>query len=179
MTNFLLITVDDMNYNSPTSMGNAAMPDLTPNMDALVRQSLYFRRGHVTVAICMPSRESIMTGCYPHNYGGRGDFRAVLEPTTLAAMIEKDDVYEMSQVRDWAPVAQDVPTLTETLKARGGYVNGWPIIGKRRQFACIVDGCDGDDIGEVKSGRIYIACITVVTRRAYEQYITVLLHDVF
>ena len=48
--NFLLITADDMNYNSPGFMG-CRIPDLTPNLDRLAAESLRFEQAHVTVAV--------------------------------------------------------------------------------------------------------------------------------
>jgi len=92
--NFLLITVDDMNYDSVGFLGSQ-VPDITPNIDQLARQGMSFHHAHVTAAICMPSRQCLMTGCYPHNNGAPG----------------------------FDPIGEDIPTLQEEL-AKAGYLNG-------------------------------------------------------
>ena len=67
----LLITVDDMNWDSVGVYG-AAIPDLTPNIDALAAEGLRFDQTHVTIAICQPTRAVWMTGRYPHGSGALG-----------------------------------------------------------------------------------------------------------
>lgn len=88
--NILLITVDDMNFDTPNIVKGTA-PDITPNIDALARQGFRFVNSHVTVAVCQPSRETLMTGRYPHRSGAIG----------------------------FVPVNKDCPTLEESLKAAG------------------------------------------------------------
>ena len=92
--NVLLITVDDMNWDSPGAFGGK-VPGLTPNIDKLAASGLKFARAHVTVAVCQPSRSAIMTGRYPHRNGAEG----------------------------FGPIREDVPTLQEKLRA-AGYMNG-------------------------------------------------------
>ena len=88
--NILLITADDMNYNTPGYAGGK-VPDITPHLDRLAREGLRFVNAHVAVAVCQPSRECLMTGRYPHRNGATGFY----------------------------PVRDDVPTLQEILKAAG------------------------------------------------------------
>ena len=88
--NILLITADDLNYDSPNIVRGAAA-DLTPNIDRLAKEGLRFTHAHVTVAVCQPSRETLMTGRYPHRSGAIG----------------------------FVPVNPDVPTLQEILHAAG------------------------------------------------------------
>jgi N-sulfoglucosamine sulfohydrolase len=92
--NILFITADDMNYNTPGVTG-CATPGITPNLDRLASQGVRFVNAHVTVAVCQPSRECLMTGRYPHRNGATGFY----------------------------PVRSDVPTLAEELK-RAGYQLG-------------------------------------------------------
>src|SRR5205814_1146326 len=95
--NVLLITADDMNYDTPGFAGGAGgkVADITPNLDRLASEGIYFKHAHVTVAVCQPSRSAIMTGRYPHRNGAVG-FNAI---------------------------NADVPTLGEQLRA-AGYFNG-------------------------------------------------------
>jgi N-sulfoglucosamine sulfohydrolase len=88
--NVLFITADDMNYDTPGFTG-CLTPGITPNLDRLASQGIWFVNAHVTVAVCQPSRECLMTGRYPHRNGATGFY----------------------------PVRPDVPTLAESLKAAG------------------------------------------------------------
>ena len=92
LPNILLITVDDMNFDTPGSFGGDK--NITPNIDRLATQGMRFMRAHVPVAICQVSRQSLMTGRYPHNAGFRW----------------------------FDPVAPGVPLLTELLH-KEGYIN--------------------------------------------------------
>jgi N-sulfoglucosamine sulfohydrolase len=93
-TNVLLITADDMNYDSPSFMGRRPA-GITPNIDKLAGEGLRFAKAHVTVAVCQPSRSALMTGRYPHQNGAEG----------------------------FQPIRADVTTLQERLRA-AGYTNG-------------------------------------------------------
>lgn len=92
--NVLLITADDMNWNSPGAFGNP-MRGITPNIDRLASEGLCFLRAHVTAAVCQPSRSVLMTGRYPHRNGAEG----------------------------FQPIRTEVPTLQEQLR-EAGYLNG-------------------------------------------------------
>ena len=92
--NILLITADDMNWNAPGSFG-CPVPGTTPNIDQLAASGIRFERAHVTIAVCQPSRECLMTGRYPHRNGGMG----------------------------FEPIHRDVPTLQEQLDS-ANYING-------------------------------------------------------
>jgi N-sulfoglucosamine sulfohydrolase len=69
--NFLLITADDMNWDAVGVFG-CPTPGTTPNIDRLAAGGLRFNHGHVTIAVCQPSRSALMTGRYPHRSGGEG-----------------------------------------------------------------------------------------------------------
>ncbi|MFC1783837.1 sulfatase [Planctomycetota bacterium] len=92
-TNILLITADDMNYNSPGIYG-CEIPNITPNIDRLAAQGVRFTHAHVNIAVCQPSRQSIMTGRYPHRNGAEG----------------------------FEPIDTSIPTLQEQLR-KAGYLN--------------------------------------------------------
>jgi len=92
--NFLLITADDLEWSTVGVYGSQ-VEDITPNIDKLASGGLLFTNAHVNIAVCQPSRQSLMTGRYPHNNGAPG----------------------------FQPIADDVPILQESLK-RAGYLNG-------------------------------------------------------
>lgn len=69
--NILLITADDL---SAASLGvyGCKVKGITPNLDELAAQGMKFEHAHVNIAVCQPSRQSILTGMYPHRNGGEG-----------------------------------------------------------------------------------------------------------
>ena len=69
--NVLVITADDMNWNSLGCFG-AEMPGTTPNIDRLASQGMRFNRAHVASTVCMPSRNALNSGRLPHRSGGEG-----------------------------------------------------------------------------------------------------------
>src|SRR6478752_2790561 len=69
--NVLLITADDMNYDTPGFAGGK-VDRITPNLDRLASEGIYFKQARVTVAVCQPSRSVLMTGRYPHRNGAIG-----------------------------------------------------------------------------------------------------------
>lgn len=64
--NVLIITVDDMSCDSIGVFG-CKLADTTPNIDRLAAQSLRFNYAHTVVGNCMPSRNVMWSGRYPHN----------------------------------------------------------------------------------------------------------------
>jgi N-sulfoglucosamine sulfohydrolase len=92
--NFLLITADDLEWTSVGAYGST-VDGITPNIDRLASEGLRFTNGHVTIAVCQPSRQTLMTGRFPHNNGAPG----------------------------FDPIADDVPILQESLGA-AGYLKG-------------------------------------------------------
>lgn len=77
--NVLIITVDDMSCDSAGVYG-CELAGTTPNMDALAKTAMRFKYAHVQVGNCMPSRNVMWSGKYPHNNGVEG-FYQVKQPT--------------------------------------------------------------------------------------------------
>jgi len=92
--NLLLITADDMNYDSPGFCGNP-VPGITPRIDRLAAEGMIFEQAHVNIAVCQPCRQTLLTGRTPIRHGGEG----------------------------FHPILDDVPTLVEEVK-RAGYLSG-------------------------------------------------------
>ncbi|MEO0477596.1 MAG: sulfatase, partial [Planctomycetota bacterium] len=90
--NVLLITTDDLNWDSLGCFGNE-LKGVTPNLDALAKQGTRFEHAYVTIAICQPGRAAIMTARYPHRNGALG----------------------------FDKINKGVPTLPETLRKAGYY----------------------------------------------------------
>jgi N-sulfoglucosamine sulfohydrolase len=65
----VLVTADDLGLQLGC-YGDHTVP--TPNIDALAKEGILFRRAYVTSALCSPSRSSLLTGRYPHENGQFG-----------------------------------------------------------------------------------------------------------
>lgn len=91
--NILLMTADDLNYNSVGAYG-CGVENITPHLDQFAAEGMCFHHAHVNIAVCQPSRSVLMTGRYPHRNGALG----------------------------FQPIDPDVPTLTELLH-EAGYTN--------------------------------------------------------
>ncbi len=72
--NILFITVDDMSCDSIGAFG-CEVPGTTPNIDKLAGQGLQFNLAHTQVGNCMPSRNVMQSGRYPHNNGVEGFYQ--------------------------------------------------------------------------------------------------------
>ncbi len=65
--NFIIFIADDVSWNDFGCYGNKEVS--TPNIDRLARGGLRFDNTYLVASSCSPSRNSIMTGRYPHNCG--------------------------------------------------------------------------------------------------------------
>jgi len=102
--NVLLITADDMNWDSLGVTG-CKIPQITPNIDKLARQGMLFMHAHVTIAVCQPCREVLMTGRYPDRNGGRGFEPIRADVPTLQESLDRADYFQgiMAKVPHLAP----------------------------------------------------------------------------
>jgi len=71
--NILLVTVDDMGWNSVGAFG-APIAGITPHIDALARSGRRFERAYVAASNCSPSRVALQTGLTPQQSGATGFF---------------------------------------------------------------------------------------------------------
>ena len=88
----MLITVDDMNYDSVGCFG-CRVKDITPNLDRLASEGMRFTNSHVTIAVCQPSRSCLLTGRYPHHNGARGFEEIDAGVTTLTQVLHEHGFY--------------------------------------------------------------------------------------
>ncbi len=68
--NLLLITTDDLNFDSMGCMGCPL--GATPNLDAFAATSYCFSHTHAAAPICQPSRSAFFTGRVPHRNSATG-----------------------------------------------------------------------------------------------------------
>ena len=71
--NVLIVTVDDMNWNSVGAFG-APIEGITPHIDALARSGRRYERAYVVASNCSPSRVALQTGLTPQQSGATGFF---------------------------------------------------------------------------------------------------------
>jgi len=64
--NILFIMADDLNTDLGF-MGDATA--ITPNLDQFAKEATVFNKAYCQAPICGPSRNSLLTGLYPHNSG--------------------------------------------------------------------------------------------------------------
>lgn len=93
--NVLIITTDDISCDSVGAYG-CKLAGTTPNMDSLAAQCMRFNYAHTVVGNCMPSRNVMWSGRYPHNNHIDG-FRAM------------------------AKAAKDYPVLGDLMKEAGWF----------------------------------------------------------
>lgn len=63
--NILLITADDMNWNS-VGVYNSTVACTTPNIDKLACKGMKFDYAYVPIALCTPSRQVMLSGNHSH-----------------------------------------------------------------------------------------------------------------
>jgi len=90
--NILVITLDDMNWNSPHSYGGN-IPDLTPRIDQLAEEGIKFEKAYVQAPNCSPSRVVIQTGLYPHQSGARGFYYVKDNIQTLPEILKANGYF--------------------------------------------------------------------------------------
>ncbi|MHC5055348.1 MAG: sulfatase-like hydrolase/transferase [Planctomycetota bacterium] len=72
--NVLLITADDMGWDSLGCTGNT-LGGLSPNLDRLAAEGILIDNCHIVAPICGPSRHGLYTGQYPQRTGYMGHGR--------------------------------------------------------------------------------------------------------
>lgn len=65
--NVLMITVDQLRFDCLGHAGNPVVQ--TPNLDALAATGVTFDNAYAAATICVPARQSILTGQYPTAHG--------------------------------------------------------------------------------------------------------------
>ena len=65
--NIIIFIADDVSWDDLGCYGNLDVK--TPNIDELAKNGIVFKNTFLTTSSCSPSRNSILTGRYPHNTG--------------------------------------------------------------------------------------------------------------
>lgn len=102
--NTVFITLDDMNWDSVGAYGSP-VPNITPNMDRLAREGMRFQHAYVQSPSCVPSRNALITGRYPHTSGVTGFFNVVADFQTLPEALRDNGYFTgvVNKPRDSSP----------------------------------------------------------------------------
>ena len=105
--NVLIITADDMSCDSVGVYGSR-LKDTTPNMDRLASTSLRFNHAFVQVGNCMPSRNVMFSGRYPHNNGVEGFYQVRNTYPVMADLMKAAGYYtgirhKVTHSTPWSP----------------------------------------------------------------------------
>lgn len=92
--NFLIITADDMNWDSVGCYG-CPLKDVTPGIDKLARQGIQFQHAHVAASACFPSRSALSTGRRGHRSGGEGFFHLQFPDVPTVQQLLHDNGYRV------------------------------------------------------------------------------------
>ena len=65
--NLIVFIADDVSWDDLGCYGNEYVQ--SPNIDLLAKDGIVFKNAYLTTSSCSPSRNSIITGRYPHNTG--------------------------------------------------------------------------------------------------------------
>ena len=90
--NFIIFIADDVSWDDFGCYGN---PDVhTPNIDRIAEEGVLFEKAFLTTSSCSPSRNSILTGRYPHNTGAAElHTEPPLDMPSLAGLLQANGYY--------------------------------------------------------------------------------------
>lgn len=97
--NLLFIWTDEQRADTMAAYGNKKIK--TPNLNALARQSVVFRRAYVTQPVCTPSRSSVMTGLWPHASGCTSNNIPLRPETQCLPELLSDSDYRTAYMGKW------------------------------------------------------------------------------
>ncbi len=126
--NFIIFIADDVSWNDFGCYGNKQVK--TPNIDRLAGNGIKFTNVYLTASSCSPSRNSIMTGRYPHNTGAAElHTEPPLEMLSFAEVLKNNNYYTVQagkfHMGKYAKRGFDISYDDKDVdKGRGKKVNG-------------------------------------------------------
>lgn len=92
--NMIVFIADDVSWDDLGCYGNDQVK--SPNIDALANEGIIFKNAYLTTSSCSPSRNSIITGRYPHNTGA-AELHSMppMEMISLPEILKSDGYYTL------------------------------------------------------------------------------------
>lgn len=110
--NIILLFVDDMGYADLSSFGGKTA---TPQIDKMADEGMKFTDFYVPASSCSPSRNALLTGCYPaRNYVSPNMPNNAIQNLTYMKDIQEDEVAPI----DWDFIQETLKTKPEARLAR-------------------------------------------------------------
>ena len=98
--NVVLVYLDDMGFGDISR--NGAQGYLTPNLDKMAHDGIYFSQFYSPQAVCTASRAGLLTGCYPNRLG----FSGALDHTAKIGLnSEEETIAELLKVEGYSTAA--------------------------------------------------------------------------
>lgn len=112
--NILLITADDMNWNS-VGVYNSTVAETTPNIDRLASEGIKFDYAFVPLAMCTPSRQIMLSGNHSHQTMTRGFTELERLGPALPDILKENGYYianinKQQDFYDWDKAVTEVET---------------------------------------------------------------------
>ena len=97
--NVVVVLCDDIRWNAMSCAGHPHL--VTPNIDQLAEEGMFFENMFCTTSLCSPSRASILSGLYAHSHGVTNNFTHY--PTDLASFPRQLQAsgYESAYIGKW------------------------------------------------------------------------------
>lgn len=91
--NIILIVADDLGYADVGFNGCKDIP--TPNIDRIAKAGVVFSSGHVSFAVCSPSRAGLLTGRYQYRFGYERNPLYVTSDSTMGLPLSEETIADV------------------------------------------------------------------------------------
>ena len=91
--NVIVIMADDMGYGDVGFNGCEDIP--TPNIDKIASHGVVFKSGHVSFAVCSPSRAGLLTGRYSQRFGYERNILYVPNDRNMGLDLEEETMADI------------------------------------------------------------------------------------
>jgi N-acetylglucosamine-6-sulfatase len=97
--NVVVVISDDIRWNAMSCAGHPHL--VTPNIDQLADEGIFFENMFCTTSLCSPSRASILSGLYAHTHGVTNNFTEYPEGFSSFPIQLHNSGYETAYIGKW------------------------------------------------------------------------------
>ncbi len=97
--NVVVVICDDIRWNAMSCAGHPHL--VTPNIDQLADEGVFFENMFCTTSLCSPSRASILSGLYAHTHGITNNFTDYPPELDSFPLALQDSGYETAYIGKW------------------------------------------------------------------------------